>query len=71
MAQHMMQQMDAATAQHERLMSRLKDQLAELGATNASMNQRMHRATIEKQIKDAERAHAEQLASLEQKARKC
>jgi len=67
-AQHMMQQMDAATAQHERLMSRLKDQLAELGATNASMNQRMHRATIEKQIKDAERAHAEQLASLEQKA---
>ena len=66
-AQHMIQQVDAANAHHERFKSRLSVQLAELGPTDTSMDQRVRRRSIERQIKAAERVHAGQLEALEEK----
>ena len=66
-AQHMIQQVDAANAHHERVKSRLSVQLAELGPTDTSMDQRVRRRSIERQIKAAERVHAGQLEALEEK----
>jgi hypothetical protein len=65
-AQHMIQQVDSVTANHEVRMSRLKEQLAGLG--HALMEDKMARRAIESQIKESERAHTEQLKSLEEKA---
>ena len=64
-AQHMIQQVDAANAHHERVKSRLSVQLAELGPTDTSLDQRVLRRSIERQIKEAERVHAGQLEALE------
>ena len=66
-AQHMIQQVDAANAHHERVKSRLSVQLAELGPTDTSLDQRVLRRSIERQIKEAEREHAAQLEALEGK----
>ena len=67
-AQHMIQQVDSVTANHEVRMSRLKEQLAGLG--HALMEDKMARRAIESQIKESERAHTEQLKSLEEKVRR-
>ena len=66
-AQHMIQQVDAANAHHERVKSGLSVQLAELGPSDASIDQKVRRRSIESQIKEAERAHAGQLEALEEK----
>ncbi len=65
-AQHMIQQVDTATANHERVMELHQQQLAGLGHT--SMDDQAARRAIETQLKESERAHNEQLKSLEEKA---
>jgi hypothetical protein len=66
-AEHMIPQVEAANAHHERVKSRLSVQLAELGPTDTSLDQRVLRRSIERQIKEAEREHAGQLEALEGK----
>ena len=68
-AQHMVPEVDAVNTQHELVMSRLREQLAELGPTDASMDQKALHKTIESKINEAERAHAEHLESLDKKVR--
>ena len=65
-AQHIIQQVDTATANHERVMELHQQQLAGLGHT--SMDDQAARRAIETQLKESERAHNEQLKSLEEKA---
>ena len=68
-AQHMVPEVDAVNTQHELVMSRLREQLAELGPTDASMDQKALHKTIESKITEAERAHAEHLELLDKKVR--
>ena len=68
-AQHMVPEVDAVNTQHELVMSRLREQLAELGPTDASMDQKALHKTIESKINEAERAHAEHLELLDKKVR--
>lgn len=67
-ARHMVQKVDTATANHELVMTLLKDQLVELG--HVSMDDTVARRAIENEIEGSERAYNELLNSLEEKVRK-
>ncbi len=68
-AQHMYQQMAAANARHERVMSQLKEQREDLAQREDARNIAAV-YVIESKIKAAERVNAELLESLEQKVRR-